>query len=837
MAMRCVAFFICLFLWHCSSNDNKNQTDYKRTVFNFHFTRYASEKNVYVLSWENPADTTGYIGSLIYLDTTNWETIRKDTTKARSYFLHRYISSTEGRKKNDSILISLADDGNAVEKMEDIAGLAHYKLDTNGRLDTSGFDNKRVFRFAIIPQYRDGEHGENKFTFLPVFDVYSPDPVRYELEVGEDSIAITWDRPHDLVSFFEPNITNGVIREYAFHIGDGDEGFNNPNFKKLTLETLDSIVYINHQQHYASSPKDSTFKSWLFKQSDSGKKASHEFKFPDGVGFSQTPDSNQVKLILYGLIPEQDYKLSLYAIDTSGNKGGSDNDQEKFKCTDTTQPIFMKIRSDTTTKNLIRLSWPAGRDSRAQDKTPHANIAAYIIEKTQTSDIQRGFPADTSFLRFVPGASFDTLVQAQTFLSYSKDTALGRIRADFYFLSPNTEHHFKVYAIDSSGHRSPVDSMIDTTSMSSAIICPQGYVPITRDSTKFCIQTMEYQNTDGAFETSIDAESASELCSKKGTSLCTTDEWKDACLGDSEPSQHLYGIAAIPKDPKLKAISMDSTIVQSKCNHGAGDARMASTPSLRPLICSTNEGVRDMTGQYSEWVRLDSITFVVKGGNYLKNGLPVTKSLSKALCTHQTVPLQSRPEYTASCIWEDTSMHKIVLRYRKNTGKDSLVCKDKSTSIDSIWVNRDSTVISYKTNGVHTSVDTMILRKDKIDKTPLPRSIERSTNVFLQIAVVRKSAIITPFQLSDLKSDDYFLDTLDYRTFRNFPTPALEMGTISNHQLLTREANPKYWSVVPLKTLSGAVIRQADGNEHVGKPIKPFYSHPAIGFRCCDRPD
>jgi len=557
--------------------------------------------------------------------------------------------------------------------------------------------------------------------------------------------------------------------------------------------------------------------------------------------------NNNLALTLYGLSPEYTYNLSLYATDSAGNQGGSLSDRQKFTTNDTTQPLSLSITLQELTPNRITLRTPASRDTRPQDSTPHSNIAAYHIQKIQFKNSERGIPADTLNLRFVPNTKFDTLSQNQTLLTYKPDSQLGNMYISFYFLLQDSYHHISVYSEDSSGNRSRLDTLSVGTRLDTLVKCPSGYSGVTRKSsdstslTSFCIQTLEYQYPDKSFALSIDAPNADSLCQASGANLCTEEQWKTSCMGDSE-NRHPYGISALPSDPRLKRIRAESTLVIKGCNQGAGDFQMATNATLRPLLCSTHEGVRDQTGQLAEWVRLSSSLgatprYAIKGGHYLKPEISTSAVIARGQCTYEWTPLAQRPAYEQKCLKTGSADAMLVLRYTSGSGRDSLICKNYAPKkIVSYKVSLDSNQVIVTLRDSSSSLrDSIEIRKNRTAASV--KAVQLADSVALVVAIIKGKANPSFAGLSGLKENqDYFLDTLSYAPFKRIKPKELVMGKISTHPLLLEEFNSMYWHVLPLEVLSGELVKQKNGSNSIGKSPKPFYHHPSISFRCCRSP-
>jgi hypothetical protein len=128
-----------------------------------------------------------------------WSAVRKDRSQA-SYIIEGAPPAA------DSVIFFLADTGAVPRSLpRDSSGLV--ALDTTGRRDSSG----RLV-FAIVTAYRDaGLDGLPRFTWIITDDRFAPQTLRPAFTPKSRTIEITWDRPRDPTSFFEPGADSGII--------------------------------------------------------------------------------------------------------------------------------------------------------------------------------------------------------------------------------------------------------------------------------------------------------------------------------------------------------------------------------------------------------------------------------------------------------------------------------------------------------------------------------------------------------------------------------------------------------------------------------------------------
>src|SRR5690606_13592667 len=109
-------------------------------------------------------------------------------------------------------------------------------VDTTGRLDSSG----RLV-FAIVTAYREsGLYGQPRYTWVITDDRFPPNPPSPRFTPKARSLEITWSRPRDPTSFFEPTADSGIILAYYLRVVRG--GILNAN-RPGHLDSLD-ITYV-----------------------------------------------------------------------------------------------------------------------------------------------------------------------------------------------------------------------------------------------------------------------------------------------------------------------------------------------------------------------------------------------------------------------------------------------------------------------------------------------------------------------------------------------------------------------------------------------------------------
>ena len=176
-------------------------------------------------------------------------------------------------------------------------------------------------------------------------------------------------------------------------------------------------------------------------------------------------------------------------------------------------------------------------------------------------------------------------------------------------------------------------------------------VPITGTETipAFYIDRFEYPNKEGELPiASLSLEDAKGLCEEQGKRLCTSAEWRHACLG---PSKLRYGYGAEP---------ITGTCHQSPAQMATHTSMMSDeqfVPSGSFPSCKTSTGVGDMIGDLEEWVLDDW-----KGlGGMLEGGASYTHEIY-ADCTGR---YSRMPDYRLSPTQKIVWQGKVLLGRRQ----------------------------------------------------------------------------------------------------------------------------------------------------------------------------
>ena len=559
---------------------------------------------------------------------------------------------------------------------------------------------------AIYCDYSSGRPGTLQRTFVHFGDDIDPSL----LGVLHDSSWTTgaqfkWSRPTDQTEYYKPNELSGPIVGYNIIIRSDNK---NEDLRKLKirLESPDGVdstgetLFRRHARIMANH--DSV---WIdsVKHGDNTKNRL-AIMVKDGKGYNNdNPDSNVYRLVVEGLKSESEYSIAYSSWDTSGNSSGTEALEYKaweiFYTTDSVAPLMptkLVTIKDTLfpemarldSNNRLRIFW-----SRSVD--PYQKYHGIKVDSVLTIPDTCIFPLcyDTvqsykiEQLNRITG-EWDSCAYAGGSERYSKlykrsgDTmkvsSTGTYVVDtIRWVAPGDTLILRVRSIDKSGYYSV--ALVDTIVVSPGAIaneveCPSGFVAVkSSDTTIFCMERLEHQDDSGAFMTNVlhsEALAACEAISADGfkVSLCNERDWELVCLYDGTLS---YGV--------VQEMSEAANYLFRDCNVATNNADLAADITKRNPHCMNPMGVRDMPGQYQEWVmgRSEDTVAVLKGGAYKSmSGLDIE---SQALCTNRSFPIFTRLAYTTDS----------VFLYREGTKVDTVYEADTSRTLYKVLTKKD----------------------------------------------------------------------------------------------------------------------------------------------------
>jgi hypothetical protein len=803
----------------------------------------------YHLTWIRPEDTAHFRGYRIYLDTLDPRASGKrwNDVKKAPEFASIIVQS---RAAVDSLVFVFGSNGFKQDTLR--SGMQKiFVLDSNLREDeaTGNLD------FALVPVYDGGvAPGGPLFTYFRTRDRESPEGFHPSFVPRDTQVEIAWERPTDRITFFDPSQDTGLIKGYEIEVVL--RGNPTPDYRRAFRPKL--LSYRVGSQDMTAKIVDSVGIDTL--------RTTYFFKMPDSNRAAKRTLTNQedsLYLVIGNVRPLDTISFRLYAIDSSGNHNRQKMEDVQLITTDITQPSKPVIVVDKANlgRNGFTVKWGAARDSVgergsfAPGPSANFNIQSYRLTRLLVRD---------SAAKTTEMDRLDSIILIDTSTNGKQDT----FEVEMRFLPPGTRFHLRLTAFDNSGFASITDTLtLRTDSVrfagaDSALECPAGFIPVPRGAFKlgddacatcdderpsgktvmapYCIEPYEHRDSTGKrFVSNVTYAQAAEICagvdSGFSTQLCSEAEWERACEG-SDSIGLLHGIQSEGNNP---------TVLQASCNQGTNDSAMAMSFELRNSICLTTEGIYDMAGNLSEWVRdpyvskaylqrkdtLDHFfTFRdtggeavsrpgIRGGNYLKTGFPqlsLTQNLAR--CSNRDYAAQVRPRFREEC--KDESKRKIAVIY--GAGLPGHRCIDIDT-IKGLNADAVTEIIPDQADTLGTTLLAFLAgKKDPLRIKLSPDSALKNIKPIRAALTTRSLAAVT---FVSSKGEQPQPDTLDATEMKDTSQAALE-------RIFKREAPSPDWSV-----------RKVDGKFEIKflyaytiqgtLPAKPFYSNRVIGFRCC----
>lgn len=563
---------------------------------------------------------------------------------------------------------------------------------------------------ALFCEYSDDDNtGSVQRVILRFSDDLPPSRIPTPLfdSTWTNGALFEWYRPTDQTDFYKPMDLSGIIRGYnlVLYSADKDEDIRSLKIKLISPYGVDSVGSKYFRRHARIKVNyDSVYVDTV----SHGDKEKNYLRFVvlDSNGFNTEVDSlNRYRLVINGLRSETEYTIGISAWDAVGNSSGNDGlstveSNQKFYTTDSVAPIMptkIYFFEDTLfpgmarldSNNRLRIFWSQSVDPYRVDNPIESDsvviipdtclfavcydtVSTYVIEY-YNSNLKEWKAYD-----YAGGSG-----RYQTKYDWDGDTLAISARGTFdtdtiRWVSPGDTVILRIRSRDNSRYYSKalVDTIVVSPgALASELECPEGFVPVSvSDTSVFCMEKFEHRNDSGAFVNNVLHSEAKAICegiSASGftVSLCNERDWELACLsGGSLP----YGV--------LDEMSVDpSDYLFRNCNVGTNSADVAASIDLRDSRCVNPSGVRDLPGQYQEWVmgRSSDSAAVLKGSSYkIFNGLDRE---SLALCTSRAFPYYTRPAYTTDSVY----------LYREGTKVDTAYSADTSRTLYKVLSTND----------------------------------------------------------------------------------------------------------------------------------------------------
>ena len=559
---------------------------------------------------------------------------------------------------------------------------------------------------AFYCDYSSGRPGTVQRIYLHFGDDIDPSDLNIVDSTWTTGALITWSRPTDQTNYYKPNELSGPILGYniVVYSENKNEDLRDLKIRVESPDGIDSTGETLYKRHAGfHSNNDSVF----IQSKSHGDDRKNELRLAiiDGKGYNnESLDSNEYRLVIEGLKAESKYKIAYSAWDTSGNYSGverySMEGWHTINTTDSVAPLMpTKIftikdslfpeMARLDSNNRLRIFWSKSVDPL---KREHGIKVDTVLGIPDTCLAKLCYQAVTQYKveyldrytnQWVISSDVDSVSRYDNLYDVSGDTmkvsATGKFVTDtIRYVAPGDTLILRITAIDESGYLSV--ALIDTIAVSlgkiaSEIECPENFVAVkSSDTSFFCMERMEHQDDSGKFVTNVlhsEALAACEAISADGfkVSLCNERDWELVCLSGGTLA---YGVV---QDDTLET----ADFLFRYCNVASNDSVAASIATRHSPRCMNPMGVRDLPGQYQEWVRgrSEDTIAVVKGGSYRVMG-GIDRE-TQALCTNRSFPFYTRLAYTTDS----------VFLYREGTRVDTVYAADTSRTLYKVLTQKD----------------------------------------------------------------------------------------------------------------------------------------------------
>ncbi|SHK58158.1 hypothetical protein [Fibrobacter sp. UWB12] len=695
---------VALFLFACSDDDEGPEYMFDREISEYSVlydceTGDADSSSCFKIRYRYPYRLDDYAGLCLWFDTT----IVNDTSKAVS---DKQIRLAHDTSNEETYFHEYKKSGRYYDTIDVSKMVAPFIKD--------GYDSLQV---ALFSEYTDGgDPGAVQRLFLHFKDNFDPAIVVPDDSVWSNGVLLSWDRPTDQTSFHMIGAGSGKIYGYNVVIYAIDRPNEDIRDLKVSVQSPAGTDYTGGTIYKRNAQIVHTNDSVYVKELERNDKDKNYLRLVvfDGQGYdASNPVKNHFRMIIEGLrtrsnTDNYEYKVGFSSWDIVGNRSGSQGDVQVdpknwkgIMTTDSIAPLMPSkifVEEDSLfpgyakldSNNRVRIYWNRSVDpitfkhgitidsELVIPKNCHVHecyekVSKYIVEYYNKVDKswKRNAEAEDRFgAHYIKEDDGTFKLDVLDTGSFVGDT----IRR----VAPGDTIILRILAVDNSGYKS--DALLDTVFVSPGKLgyelkCPVGFVAVsTSDTTSFCMERLEHQDADGKFVTNVlhsEAVAACEAISASGfeVSLCRERDWELACLSGGSLS---YGV--IEEDD-----TDASDYLFRVCNVSTNDSTIAADIAKRDAGCMNPMGVRDLPGQYQEWVmgRSEDTIAVLKGSSYkIFEGLDRE---SIAYCTNRAFPFYTRPAYT-----QDT-----VYLYREGTQVDTVYAADTTRTLYKILTKSD----------------------------------------------------------------------------------------------------------------------------------------------------
>jgi hypothetical protein len=793
-----------ILLQSCGDNNDGTEFSFTRSIQNPRIEKTCLENSeiseCYLLMWEAPINTKNLKRVHIWLDTL---VIGLEEER---------VSDNE---KKSSIKVEFDKNADVLDTLDISAYLQ----------DVDFFENRDSVHIAIWAEYSDDSRdGQIKRTFVILTDDMPPARVQVSYKVTDSEMIISWGRPTDQVDFYKPEISNGMMTGYNFHL-ESDDGFDLSaiNWEMQNYPVDDSLITEN--ERYLRSLRELSIKT-ITPNNLVDYQKDLWLRIADGKGFSEGGD-NTFRLRLYGFKPQTSFTLQISAFDSIGNNQASE--KLFIRMTDDVKPLMPRqIKGFQVLENnsVLVFRWVAldpntndgqvdyaGLDS-SEIKTNclgcFTNVMEYRLfrasETGWNSLYRNGSRLDADYARF-----------SQVGNEFVAD-ASGNIIADtLRYVLPGDTLDLLILASDLSGYES--DSLfarivVDEIGLE-GISCPENMVPLkTKDGSLFCMDRTEQIKSGNNLYRNIMWQDAREVCLQKNDTtslglfydLCSESQWVRACDAGGRSQ---YGVI------EYEDVDVPSFLYM-ECNTGTGDYLSAGLLDQHSERCVSPEGIYDLPGQLQEWV-LDSF--------YLNEVEPLAPIGTTPRYMGKMVKGASYMDYEGI---ENQQLSKCTARSAGLFSKRSLLLRSLSGALSNPGLNESPATSGWSTlNLLDQSIP--------VAKADASKWFYRFHKNGVRDTFLVFSAADSLYSFYDSLSLAQATDSIVIFDVRRTAASAQSLG-VDWHPISEIRKSPLYLSRIseglsyrPLWIEPVLLGRPAT------VPAGEFYRSPSIGFRCCAR--
>lgn len=604
----------------------------------------------------------------------------------------------------------------SADQMDKADGFYEYFSKTESLYDTIDLtsliseyvDSYDSLHVALFCDYDDDDDvGSVQHVYLHFGDDLPPSRIKVRDSVWTTGALFEWGRPTDQTDFYKPLELSGPIVGYNVVVWseDVDEDLRNLKVILTSPDGVDSTGTKFYKRH-ARVRRDGD-SVWVDTVAHGSNVKNYlRLAVIDGHGYNTENDSlNRFRMIIEGLKAESEYTIGFSSWDSSGNSSGNEGtstvkDNQLFLTTDSIAPLMptkIFVLEDTLfpgyarldSNNRLRIFWSQSIDPIDKGfnigvdsvlKVPNGcvfefcydTVASYLIERYDV--VQKEWVAYSD----VGGSGrYNKLYEMAN--DSMEVSATGTFVTDtIRRVSPGDTLILRIRSIDKSGYYSA--ALVDTIyvspgALASELECPEGFVAVSAsDTSVFCMEKFEHRNESGEFVYNVLHSEAVEACESMSASgfkvgLCNERDWELVCLSGGTLT---YGVV---EEGDVGATEYLFTY----CNVATNDSVSAADLTKHDFRCVNPMGVRDMPGQYQEWVmgRSKDSVAVIKGASYkIFDGLDRE---SIAQCTNRFFPFYTRLAYTKDSVY----------LYREGAKVDTTLTADTSRTLYKILTEKD----------------------------------------------------------------------------------------------------------------------------------------------------